>query len=170
MSAETEDILLPQDDPEVAPLRRALGISFLALVVAALVSLAWPSSVDEYAGLIWVLALIPLFLLSYHRGWKGTAAASATAMVAFTLSEVVVRQLLAQPVDWRLYAVATVVLLVVTVGTAWVTEMLHRKRHEALELAHEDPLTKLANRRHLRQETRGALARAERDGSNAGML
>lgn len=170
MNGDTQELLLPHDDPEVAPLRRALGISFLALAVAAVVSLAWPASVDEYAGLIWVLALIPLFLLSYHRGWKGSAAASAGAMAAFTMSEVVLRRLLAQPVDWRLYAVATVVLLAATLGTGWVTELLHRKRHEALELAHEDPLTKLANRRHLRETTREAIARADRSGGEVGML
>ena len=128
---------------------RALVISTLALVVAGLISVLWPNSVEEYAGFVWILALVPVFLLSYYRGWKGAALAAGGAMVVFTAVEVVVVQLLGQTVDWRLYGTAVFLLAAVTVGTGWISELLHRERREAVRMAYEDPLTLLPSRRAL---------------------
>jgi diguanylate cyclase (GGDEF)-like protein len=128
---------------------RGLGISVLALLTAAVVSLAWPDVAQAYAGHVWTLALVPIFLLSYYRGWRGAAIAAGSAMVVFTLVEVVVVQLMGRTVDWRLYGTAVLLLGVVTVGTGWVTELLHRERRDAVRLAYEDPLTLLPSRRAL---------------------
>lgn len=128
---------------------RGLVISLLALVVAAAVSLFWPDSVQSYAGHVWTLALVPLFLLSYYRGWRGAAMAAGSAMVAFTAVELIVVKMMGRSVDWWLFGTVVFLLAAVTLGTGWVTELLHRERREAVRMAYEDPLTLLPSRRAL---------------------
>lgn len=140
--------VLPELALHPVPLR-GLGISVLALGAAAAISLLWPDSVQASSGHVWTLALVPLFLLSYYRGWRGAALAAGGAMIVFTAVEVVVVQLLGRTVDWRLYGSAVFLLAAATVGTGWVTELLHRERREAVRLAYEDPLTLLPSRRAL---------------------
>lgn len=128
---------------------RGLALSVLALGVAAAVSLVWPSRIEEYAGFVWMLALVPVFLLAYHKGWRGSALAAAGAMATFTVVEIVVVDVLGQAIDWRLFATATTLLATVSVGTGWLSELLHRERRLAARMAYEDPLTLLPSRRAL---------------------
>lgn len=153
-----------------SPPARVLSISLLALLVAGLASLVWPSALDEYAGLVWVLALVPVSLLAYYRGWKGAATATVSAMVVYILIQVVVIRLMGREVDWRLFAVVTVLLIAVTFTAGGVIELLHRERRQALRLAHQDPLTGLANRRLLRLEVDRAMSLADRQDSRAAMI
>ena len=139
---------LPDQHRTTIPLRGLL-ISVLALVVGATVSLSWPASVNEYSGFVWILALVPLFLLAYYRGWVGSALAAVAAMAAFSLVEVVVVDLIGQPVDWWLFGTVVVLLAAVSIGTGWLSELLHREREAAARLAYEDPLTLLPSRRAL---------------------
>lgn len=138
---------------------RALAISALALVVAGMISLLWPNSVEEYAGFVWILALIPVFLLSYYRGWQGAAAAAVGAMAALALFEVIVHRWLAYAANWLVVGSATVVLIPVTLGAGWLSERLlgHREEERRLhELApvpivvHVDGVVQYANRAALR--------------------
>jgi diguanylate cyclase (GGDEF)-like protein len=153
-----------------APPVRVLGISLLALGAAGAASLFFPSSLEDYAGLVWVLALIPVSLLAYYRGWRGAALATVGAMVVFILVQVVVIRLLGDEVDWRLFGIVTVVLIAVTFTVGAVIELLHRERREALRLAHQDPLTGLANRRLMRIEVDRAMSLANRQESRAAMV
>lgn len=139
---------LPEDRRTTVPFRGLL-ISVLALVVGGTVSLSWPASVNEYSGFVWILALVPLFLLSYYKGWVGSALAAVAAMAAFSLVEVVVVDLIGQPVDWWLFGTVVVLLTAVSIGTGWLSELLHRERETAARLAYEDPLTLLPSRRAL---------------------
>jgi diguanylate cyclase (GGDEF)-like protein len=152
------------------PPARVLSISLLALLVAGLASLVFPSSLDQYAGLVWVLALVPVSLLAYYRGWQGAALATVGAMVVYILIQVVVIRLMGREVDWRLFAAVTVVLIAVTFAVGGVIELLHRERRQALRLAHQDPLTGLANRRLLRLEVDRAMSLADRQDSRAAMI
>lgn len=152
------------------PPARVLSISLLALLVAGLASLVFPSSLDQYAGLVWVLALVPVSLLAYYRGWQGAALATVGAMVVYILIQVVVIRFMGREVDWRLFAAVTVVLIAVTFAVGGVIELLHRERRQALRLAHQDPLTGLANRRLLRLEVDRAMSLADRQESRAAMI
>ncbi|MDP2528761.1 MAG: bifunctional diguanylate cyclase/phosphodiesterase [Candidatus Palauibacterales bacterium] len=152
------------------PPARVLSISLLALLVAGLASLVFPSSLDQYAGLVWVLALVPVSLLAYYRGWQGAALATVGAMVVYILIQVVVIRLMGREVDWRLFGAVTVVLIAVTFAVGAVIELLHRERRQALRLAHQDPLTGLANRRLLRLEVDRAMSLADRQESRAAMI
>lgn len=138
---------------------RALAISVLALVVAGLISLLWPDSVEEYAGFVWILALVPVFLLSYYRGWEGAAAAAVGAMAALALFEVIVHRWLEYGANWLVVGSATVVLIPVTLGAGWLSERLlgHRDEERRLhELApipifvHVNGIVEYANRAALR--------------------
>lgn len=145
---------------EVPP--RGLAISVLALAVAATISIMWPDALMEYAGFVWILALVPLTLLSYYKGWQGAALASVATMVVFTLVQVGVSYWLGESVNWPFYGLVTIVLMAVSFGAGWVTERLHQDRVQALRMAYEDPLTGLATRRHLEEFLMRQFAAAER--------
>lgn len=119
-------VLEPSETGERSTPGRALFLAFLALAVAATVALVRPERVREAWGLAWVLALVPTFLLSYYRGWTGAVVALALGMVALTLTEVVGRWFLGRPVDWWVVAAAGTAILIVSVGSGVMTEMLHR--------------------------------------------
>lgn len=128
---------------------RGLVLSALALTVAGTISLVWPAALETYSGFVWTLALIPLFLLAYYKGWKGTALAALATMVVFTLVEVLVVHLMGRSVDWWLFGTVATLLTVVSLGTGWLSELLHTERIQAVRMAYEDPLTRLPSRRAL---------------------
>jgi len=108
------------------PPARALAISVFALVAAVLGAFLRPQGNGAYMGFLWVLALIPPFLLAFYRGWAGAAFALVAGMVALTGTEVVGRELLEGAIDWWVFGVATVGLLVVSTGAGAISELLHR--------------------------------------------
>lgn len=138
----------------------------LPLVGAAVLSLLLPRLATGYAGLVWALALIPTFLLSYYRGWRGAALAVAAAMVVFVVAHVVGVQLLSLPIRWWIFGLITLALGAVAVGTGWMAELLYRERRwtlqRALEVAMKDPVTGLPTRRALDLFLRNRVAAAQR--------
>lgn len=129
---------------------RALVISLIALAVPVVSALAIPTLAgDEYGLLIWLLALVPAFLLTYYRGFRGATLAVAGAMVALSLSQVLLQLFgLAVP-NWGWIFLVVTNFLVITLGITIFAEMLHRERRKAEALALADQLTGLPNRRHV---------------------
>lgn len=160
----------PVDEAERDVPLSALWLSLFALSVAALIGWAWPDSVAEYSGLVWLLALIPVFLLSYHRGWWGAALAALLSMVALTFAEVVLVDLMGRSIEWRMFGFATVILVSVTLGSGLLSEVLHQRNILAMKMAFQDPLTGLANRRMIERDGERVLARAEREGGRPAVL
>ena len=109
---------------EIPP--RVIAISVFALAVAVVAALLRPAAGATYAGFLWILALIPAFLLSYYHGWTGAVRALAGGMAVLTLTEVVVGNFLQGEVDWWIYGGATTVLLVVSLGSGMMAELFHR--------------------------------------------
>src|SRR3954463_14418662 len=64
---------------------RALAIAAGALVVP-FVDTSFGTSSNDASSLLWLLALIPAFLLAYYRGWRGVATALAAGMAFLTLA------------------------------------------------------------------------------------
>jgi len=110
---------------EIPP--RALGISVLALAAAG--AGTWLQAVGEvqYFGLLWVLALVPPFLLSYYRGWRGAAVALGAGMAVLTAAEVGGTLLSdGTGMGWWVYAGASCILIVVSLGSGYSTALFHR--------------------------------------------
>jgi diguanylate cyclase (GGDEF)-like protein len=128
----------------------AAAISAAALAVPVLASLLAPGYFAEYALLLWLLAVIPPFLLAYYRGWQGAAAALAAAMAVLSTTQAILLNFGKQLDNWPVLLASVGLYTVVTLGIGMVTELLHRAREEAAELALTDELTGLPNRRYAR--------------------
>lgn len=127
----------------------ALSISLLALAVAGGTNLAWPRALTEYASLIWLLALIPPFLLAYYRGWRGVTLALSAGMLLLLAVEVGGSLWADRAVRWWVLGIVTAALITVSLGAGLISDRLHRRTTDALRLAYRDPLTGLPNRRVL---------------------
>lgn len=126
---------------------RALVFSVAALLVPVVgtFTLAGERSGVEDA-LLWLVALIPAFLLAYYRGWRGVATALAAGMAMLSVTYAGVTALDREVPPLLFFVV--VAYLAIGLGIGWVTEMLHRERTEVEDLALTDVLTGLPNRRH----------------------
>ncbi len=119
------DELQAKGDREIPP--RALGISVLALVAAGLGTWLQAAGEVRYFGLLWVLALIPPFMLSYYRGWRGAAVALGAGMVVLTCAEVGGNLLSGGTgTEWWVYAAAASILIAVSLGSGYSTSRSHR--------------------------------------------
>ena len=143
--------------------RRALAISLAALVVPVAVAFWWPDwESNSFGMLVWLTVLIPAFLLSYYRGLAGVAIALAGGMAVITATQVsIVAFQIAEP-NWTLLIIIVAVYLTISMGIAGLAEVLRRERRAAEELALEDRLTGLPNRRHADMVLDREFAAAER--------
>lgn len=99
--------------------RRALMLSLGALAVPVYASFAATESAGDQEMLLWLLALVPAFLLAYHRGWRGAALALAAGMGLLATSQVALA-LSGRGVDnWQLF-------LAVVVAYISISLMEHR--------------------------------------------
>jgi diguanylate cyclase (GGDEF)-like protein len=142
---------------------RAVVISVAALAVPFIDTTLLQTDQSGAGTLLWLLALIPAFLLAYYRGWQGVATALAAAMAVLALAVCVVTlrggtlpQAMLLPVIGAYIAIA--------LATGWLSEALHGTRAEAEMLALTDDLTGLPNRRHARMFLEAQLAAAKHSG------
>jgi len=136
-----------------------ISVAALAVpVVGAL--LLWDTSGDRYGALLWLLALLPAFLLAYHRGWRGVATALAAGMATLALTQVAMTWV-GSPTPDLLSAVAAA-YVTISLGLGWLAELMHRDREEVEDPAFTDLLTHLPNRRHARVFLENEFAAAER--------
>jgi putative two-component system response regulator len=144
---------------------RALALSAAAFLIPLVAS--W-SAADggAYARLlVWIAALVPAFLLSYYKGWAGSAVALAAGMAVMPVwSLAQTWRGLGAPSDGMVGSLVGG-YLAVCVGLGFVTELLHRERRSAEEQALTDPLTGLPNRRHVEVFLDAAMRSARATGS-----
>jgi len=107
---------------------RALLLSIAALAVPVAVTLLFPEALGQYDPLLWLLALVPAFLLAYYRGWRGVATSLAGGMAVLSLSQATIA-LTGAGVQFNPLLLAVVAIYVaVSLGIGWLTELLHRER------------------------------------------
>ena len=137
-------------------------------MVPAAAALLFSEVLGDYGPLLWLLLLVPAFLLAYYRGWKGVATALAAGMATLSTTQVFA--------SWMGIAVPDILLAVVVVylaiamGVGWLAERLHRDRHEVENMALTDTLTNLPNRRHALVVLENEFAAAERGRPLAAVL
>lgn len=140
--------------PPASPVRsvppRALILSLATLAIPVVSQLVFPGLVGlEYGFLIWITALLPVFLLAYYRGLRGVAVAAAGGMAILALTQAVASTTGVNAPDSRAMLVAVAVFLAICANLAVVTELLRREREKGEQLALLDALTGLPNRPHL---------------------
>ena len=139
---------------------RALILSLAALAVPATVALLFSEFLGQYGPLLWLLLLVPAFLLAYYRGWRGVATALAAGMATLSSTQVVASWMGIAVPDLLLGVVAF--YLAIAMGVGWLAELLHRDRNEVEDMALTDTLTHLPNRRHAMVFLENEFASAER--------
>src|SRR5688500_4033263 len=139
---------------------RALLLSLAALGVPVAGALVFPEGLAEYGSLLWLLALIPAFLLAYYRAWRGAATALAAGMATLSLTEAVATWSGRSVPDLLLGVV--IAYVAITLGIGWLAEQLHQDKDEVEDMAFTDILTHLPNRRHARVFLENEFAAAER--------
>jgi diguanylate cyclase (GGDEF)-like protein len=143
---------------------RAVIIAIAALIVP-FVETTFRGTETTSSGLLWLLALIPAFLLAYYRGWRGVATALAAGMAVLTLAVCIV-SLQGEP-DLRpeVLLPVTTAYIVIALAAGALSERMHRNRADAEMLALTDELTGLANRRRARMVLAARAADAQRQGT-----
>jgi diguanylate cyclase (GGDEF)-like protein len=143
--------------------RRAVVLSIVALMIPIGASLVAPDAAEEYEVLVWLLLLVPAFLLAYYRGWRGVAASLALGMVAMVGVQAV---LLARGyysfTHTALLISVTAAYMLIALGVGFLSDRLHEARMQAEELALTDELTGLANRRYVELTLKREFAAAQR--------
>jgi diguanylate cyclase (GGDEF)-like protein len=147
--------------PSPIPLRVVI-IGIAALTLPLFTRLVAPDQVRQYEILVWLLPLVPGFLWAYYRGWKGAAVGFAVAMLILTAGQVMLILLGKQVTDAVVLTIVISVSTTVAIGMGVVSELLHRERSNALNLAYTDDLTGLPNRRHLHMVLDTEFAAAQR--------
>lgn len=137
--------------PRPAIPRLAIALSLLALITPAVAELFLADLVGSHQPLIWLLAVIPSFLLAFYRGWLGAATALAAGMAALSITQVIVLLTVGHIENWPVLLVIVVIFCATAVANGLATELLHHQRASAELLALTDNLTELPNRRSAEQ-------------------
>lgn len=143
--------------------KRILVLSVFSLLIPLLSSGVFPDwTGDDLGMLVWLLALAPAFLLSYHHGWRGSSVALAAAMAAFSVGQAILAWQGTEGPSPQVVFAAVVVLLVVTLGSGWLSTAFHRSLEETMHLALTDRGTGLPNRGHAALHLERAFAASRR--------
>lgn len=141
----------------------ALLLSLISLAVPVLSSSFFPDWTNSELGfLIWLLALIPAFLLSFYRGWRGASVALAGAMAMFSLVQVALLLFGVDAPAPEAMVAGVLILITVCLGSGWLAEQFRQALRKAEALALTDVGSGLPNRRHAMLHLQRAFAAAER--------
>jgi signal transduction histidine kinase len=105
--------------------------AYLFPVVAAV---ALPRDVGLYDELVWLVTLVPAFLLSLHYGLRGALVGLLTATVLF-LGVATLMAIAMQPYDVRITGPIYVAFGAIAISVGWLSQELHDRYQKALEQA-----------------------------------
>lgn len=133
--------------PRPAIPRLAIIFSLVALAIPAIAEFFFADLIGDHQALVWLLAVIPSFLLAFYRGWAGAATALAAGMAALSLTQVGVLLTVGHVDNWPVILIVVVIFCATAVANGLATELLHQQRASAELMALTDNLTDLPNRR-----------------------
>ncbi len=128
------------------PPLRALLISLAALAIPV-VGVFWvPEAFEDYEALLWILAVVPAFLLAYYKTWRGPAASLAGAMAAISVTYAIT-QTTGRPMP-ELMLPIVVILIALSLIIGALADRIYREKGKGPEAGFTDPATGLPNRAH----------------------
>ncbi len=127
---------------------RALLLSVAAAVFPLAGAFLIPERLADFGALLWLLPLIPAFLLAYYKGWKGVATSLACGMALLSITYAVAQALGRGVPDLVFPVVVFYIAIALMIG--WLAERLQRdvKREQPADASLLDAATGLPNRRH----------------------
>jgi diguanylate cyclase (GGDEF)-like protein/PAS domain S-box-containing protein len=129
------------------PPLRALLISLAALAIPVAGAFWVPEALEDYEALLWMLAVVPAFLLAYYKSWSGAAMALAGAMAVVSVTYAVT-QAMGRPMPDLVLAIV-IIVIALSLGIGALAERLHRGGPAESPVAgFTDPTTGLPNRAH----------------------
>src|SRR5688572_29321911 len=127
--------------PGKHPPLRALLISLAALAIPIIGAFLVPGALRDYEALLWMLAVVPAFLLAYYKAWQGAAVALAGAMAILSITYAVT-QAVGRPMPDLILGVV-VAIIGVSLGAGALAERIYRKATPRGPNAFTDPDTGL---------------------------
>lgn len=125
-------ILAPEAMAHRPPLRGRFWVySAVAYLAPVLVQVVWPESDSLGDELVWLVTLVPAFLLSLHYGLRG----ALVGLLLGTMLFAVVQAVLAAnfvPDDWRITMPIWVAYGTLAISVGWLSEELHSFYQRAL--------------------------------------
>ena len=91
-----------------------------------------PAADVPYRDLIWLLTLVPAFVLSLHYGMHGAVSGLVMGTVLFTAIQFLVAWSL-EPEDWRITVPIYVAYGAIAISVGWLSEQLHLFYDRAIE-------------------------------------
>lgn len=127
---------------------RAFILSMGALIIPVAGALWLPRMLEDYQALLWLTALVPVFLLAYYRGWQGAATAAAGGMALISLTYAVTESA-GRPVPELLPAVVFF-FIAIALAAGGLAERVRRESGTGTLVGdgYTDPESGLPNRSH----------------------
>jgi len=115
------------------PLPKRWGLyCVIAFLSPSVVFWLVPPELIPYRDLVWLITLLPAFLLSLHYGMKGAVAGLLMGTVLF-LAVQLLMTLQAETVDWRITVPIYIAYGTIAIAVGWLSEQLHIFYARAME-------------------------------------
>lgn len=126
-----------------------------AFIIPIVVIETTPQDVVPYRDLVWLITLVPAYLLSLHFGMKGAAWGLGMGTSVYLAVQLVMAFEL-EPLDWRLVVPVYASYGVLAIAVGWLSEQLHDFYQRALNAERLAAVGKVAVA--IRHEVNNALA------------
>jgi signal transduction histidine kinase len=114
-----------------------------------------PSADVPYRDLVWLLTLVPAYLLSLQYGMRGAVAGLAMGTLLFTVIQLLVALNL-DPADWRVTVPIYIAYSSIAISVGWLSEQMHLYYARAIQGERIAVISQLAIT--IRHEVNNALA------------
>ena len=104
----------------------------MAYLAPSIVIQIVPAADVPYLDLVWLMTLVPAFILSLHYGMHGAVSALVMGTVLFTVIQYLVAWNL-EPEDWRITVPIYIAYGAIAISVGWLSEQLHLYYDRAMQ-------------------------------------